>query len=157
MTSIRTVGAGDLPSVLALTARLADFPLPPGRTSREIALADHPILRAQVDDPRDDVLFLVAEDEPGRPLGTIFTNTKRDYFTGASIAYVEVLAVAEDAAGRGVARLLMQETERWARARGLARVDLMVFSANERARGFYEHLGYRDEFSRYVKEIRGAP
>jgi ribosomal protein S18 acetylase RimI-like enzyme len=61
--------------------------------------------------------------------------------------------VAEEAAGRGIARQLMHETETWARARGLARVDLMVFSVNMRARGFYEHLGYRDEFSRYVKEI----
>ena len=153
MTSIRSVRAEDLSGVLALTARLADFPLPPGRTSREIALADHPLLRAQVDAPRDDVLFLLAEDEPGSPLGTIFTNTKHDYFTGAPIAYVEVLAVAESAAGRGIARRLMQETEEWARRRGLARVDLMVFSVNRRARGFYEHLGYRDEFARYVKEL----
>ncbi len=153
MTTIRTVSATDLPAVLALTARLADFPLPPGRTSREIALADHPILRAQVDAPRDDVLFLLAEDDTGNPLGTIFANTKLDYFTKTPIAYVEVLAVAEEAAGRGIARQLMHETETWARARGLARVDLMVFSVNMRARGFYEHLGYRDEFSRYVKEI----
>jgi ribosomal protein S18 acetylase RimI-like enzyme len=153
MTIIRSVRAEDLAEVLALTARLADFPLPPGRTSREIALADHPLLRAQVDTPRDDVLFLLAEDEPGIPLGTIFTNTKLDYFTAAPIAYVEVLAVAESAAGRGIAKRLMQETESWARARGLARVDLMVFSVNTRARGFYEHLGYRDEFARYVKEL----
>ena len=155
MTNIRSVRAEDLPQVLALTARLADFPLPPGRTSREIALADHAIMRAQIDAPRDDVLFLLAEDEPGRPLGTIFTNTKRDYFTGAPIAYVEVLAVSEEAAGRGIAKRLMQDTEAWARARGLARVDLMVFSVNTRARGFYEHLGYRDEFARYVKELDG--
>jgi len=153
MTITRSVRAEDLAEVLALTTRLADFPLPPGRTSREIALADHPLLRAQVDAPRDDVLFLLAEDEPGTPLGTIFTNTKLDYFTGAPIAYVEVLAVAESAAGRGIARRLMQETETWARTRGLARVDLMVFSVNTRARGFYEHLGYRDEFARYVKEL----
>jgi ribosomal protein S18 acetylase RimI-like enzyme len=153
MTIIRSVRAEDLPEVLALTARLADFPLPPGRTSREIALADHPLLRAQVDAPRDDVLFLLAEDEPGTPLGTIFTNTKLDYFTGAPIAYVEVLAIAESAAGRGIANRLMQETVQCARPRGLARVDLMVFSVNRRARGFYEHLGYRDEFARYVKEL----
>lgn len=153
MTIIRSVRAEDLAEVLSLTARLADFPLPPGRTSREIALADHPLLRAQVDAPRHDVLFLLAEDEPGTPLGTIFANTKLDYFTGAPIAYVEVLAVAESAAGRGIARRLMQETETWARTRGLARVDLMVFSVNTRARGFYEHLGYRDEFARYVKEL----
>jgi putative acetyltransferase len=156
MIHIRTVSAEDLSRVLDLTARLADFPLPPGRTPEEIARADHPILRAQVDAPREDVLFLLAEEKPETPLGVIFANTRADYFTGRQIAYVEVLAVAEPAAGRGIGRLLMQAVEEWAAARGLARVDLMVFSVNQRARAFYERLGYRAEFSRYVKPLQPA-
>ena len=153
MTRLRPARREDGPAVFELTRRLADFELPPGRTAEEIARADHPILRAQLDAPREDVLFLVAEDEQGAVLGTIFANTRLDYFTQQPIAYVEVLAVAESAAGRGVARTLMDEVETWARGRGLARVDLMVFSVNRRARGFYEHLGYYDEFARYVKPL----
>ena len=144
MIRLRTVRPADAPVVLALTDRLADFELPPGRTAREVALADHPILRAQLDAPREDVLFLVAEDETGAVAGTVFANTARDYFTQRPIAYVEVLAVAESAAGRGVARSLMEAVESWARERGLARVDLT---------GFYEHLGYHEEFVRYVKPL----
>ena len=150
---IRTAGNDDLPAVHALAERLADFDLPPGRTAREIARADHAIMLSQLQDPRDDVLFLVADDGDGRTIGTIFANTRRDYFTGDPIAYIEVLAVSEAAAGRGLARRLMARAEEWARSRGLVRVDLNVFADNHRARGFYEHLGYRGEFVRYVKEV----
>ena len=150
--TIRAAGPSDEAAILALTERLADFPLPPHRTTREIAVADHPIIRAQLADPRDDVLCVVADDADGL-LGVIFANTRRDYFTGATAAYVEVLAVAERSAGRGVARRLMETVEEWARKRGMWRVELTVFARNARARGFYEHLGYRDEFVRYVREV----
>lgn len=153
--SIRAAELGDLPAVHALAERLADFELPPGRTAEEIARADHPILLAQAENPRDDVLFLMAEDATGRAVGTIFVNTRRDYFTQDPIAYVEVLAVSREAAGKGIARELMRRAEEWAAERGLVRVDLNVFAVNHRARGFYEHLGYRAEFVRYVKEVDG--
>ena len=150
---LRPARPDDETAILALTSRLADFTLPPGRTAHEIAVADHPMLRAQLADPHDDVLFLVAHDETGALLGSVFANTRRDYVTTAAHAYVEVLAVADAAAGRGVARTLMDAEESWAGARRLARVDLSVFSANRRARGFYEHLGYQEELVRYVKPI----
>lgn len=151
---IRPATHADLSAVHTLIERLADFDLPPGRTAREIARADHPILSAQLQHPSDAVLFLFAEDDAGTPLGTIFANTVRDYFTGRPVAYVEVLAVSAGAAGRGLARRLMDRVEAWGRARGCARVDLNVFCANRRARGFYEHLGYREETVRYVKDLR---
>ncbi|HEU4829458.1 MAG TPA: GNAT family N-acetyltransferase [Gemmatimonadales bacterium] len=150
---IRPAVLEDLSAIHTLAERLADFELPPGRTAREIARADHPILLAQLQQPSEHVLFLYAEDRAGTPLGTIFVNTRLDYFTQQPVAYIEVLAVSEAAAGRGLARRLMQRTEDWARARGCTRVDLNVFCANRRARGFYEHLGFREETVRYVKDI----
>jgi GNAT superfamily N-acetyltransferase len=153
MTTIRTAHPDDLTAVQLLCERLGDFERPPGRTLREIADADLPMIRAQLESPRDDVLFVVAEDGSGTVIGTLFANTKPDYFTKELIAYVEVLAVAEAAAGRGLARQLMEEVERWARGLRMTRVDLTVFAVNQRARGFYEHLGYAAEFVRYVKAV----
>ena len=101
-----------------------------------------------------DVLFLVAEED-GAILGTIFVNTRTDYFTKATVAYVEVLAVSEAAAGKGIGRALMEAAEGWARERGFVRVDLAVFANNRRARAFYEHLGYHAETMRYVKGVSG--
>ena len=64
--------------------------------------------------------------------------------------------MSEAAAGRGLARRLVERVEQWARARGSVRVDLNVFCANRRARGFYEHLGFRPETVRYVKDVRSS-
>ena len=155
MTTIRTAGPDDLPAIARLTERLADFDLPPRRTHREIAVADHHLFRPQLESPRDDVLFLVAEDESAGVIGTIFARTDRDYFTHDGIAYVEVLAVAASAAGRGLARRLLEEVEAWAKTRSLVRVDLTVFALNRQARGFYEHVGYEAELVRYVKPLEG--
>ena len=149
MTTIRAARPGDLPAV----ERLADFDVPPRRTKQEIARADLPIIRAQLESPKDDVLFLVAEDDAGNPVGTVFANSELDYFTQDPIAYVETLAVAPVAEGTGLARRLLAEVERWARDRGMRRVDLTVFAVNQRARGFYEHLGYSGEFVRYSKPV----
>ncbi|HSE27498.1 MAG TPA: GNAT family N-acetyltransferase [Gemmatimonadales bacterium] len=151
---IRPASAADRAAVVALADRLADFELPPGRTAREIQVADHHLFDAQFAAPSPDVLFLVAEED-GEVLGTIFVNTRSDYFTRATVAYVEVLAVSETAAGKGIGRALMAETEGWARARGLSRVELAVFANNRRARAFYEHLGYQAETMRYVKQLGG--
>ena len=47
----------------------------------------------------------------------------------------------------------MEATEKWAAGKGCTRADLMVFVNNRRARGFYEHLGYREELLRCVKDL----
>lgn len=149
---LRSATPADRDAVVTLAQRLADFDLPTGRAAHEIARADLHHFDRQLIQPAGDVLFLVAEDE-GAILGTVFANTDTDYFTGEPLAYIEVLAVAEAAAGRGVARQLMEATERWAAKRGYGRVELSVFVNNRRARGFYEHLGYREEILRCVKEV----
>lgn len=149
---LRTATPADREAVVALAQRLADFELPPGRAAHQIASADLHHFDRQLTQPAEDVLFLVVEDD-GAVLGTVFANTDTDYFTGAPLAYIEVLAVAEAAAGRGVARQLMEATERWAAERGYARVELSVFVNNRRARGFYQHLGYREEILRCTKDL----
>ena len=53
------------------------------------------------------------------------------------------LVVAEAARGTGVGRLLVEAAEKWALMRGL---DVMCVRSNilrEKARAFYEHLGYK--------------
>jgi GNAT superfamily N-acetyltransferase len=150
---LRTAEPADRAAVVSLCERLADFALPPGRTAHEIAVADLHLIDAQFASPDGAVLFLVADHESSGVIGTLFANTRADYFTGKVAAYVEVLAVSERAAGTGVARQLMAAVEAWARERHCYRVELSVFASNMRARGFYQHLGYRDEFVRCVKEV----
>ncbi len=152
-TSLRHAVAADRPFLLALTSRLSDFPLPPWRTAGEISKADHHLIDDALSRARDDVLLLIAERGSGAPAGAMLVTTREDYFTRAPHAHVEVLAVAPEAAGLGVARLLMEAAEHWSRDRGYRHVTLNVFDRNQRARGLYEHLGYQPETVHYLKAL----
>ena len=58
--------------------------------------------------------------------------------------YVMDIAVLPSAQGNGVGRSLMEEAERWAKARGSDYVELDVLSHNGRAIAMYEGLGYEE-------------
>jgi GNAT superfamily N-acetyltransferase len=60
----------------------------------------------------------------------------------------------ENAEGRGVARLLVETVENWARLSGSRFLSLNVFAGNERARSFYEHAAFRLDTLRYVKPLQ---
>jgi GNAT superfamily N-acetyltransferase len=155
--ALRPASSGDERFLLALTARLAAFPVPAWRTREEIAAADHAILLEALHHPGPETLILVAESPAGIPAGYVFVSTKRDYFTGGRHAHVEVLAVTEAAEGRGVARALMTAAEEWARARGDDAITLNVFDRNAAARALYDRLGYQPETVHYRKGLRPAP
>jgi GNAT superfamily N-acetyltransferase len=153
MPLLRPATVADEAFLLALTPRLADFPLPPWRTAPEIAAADHPILQGAVHRPTPETLILVALDPPPIPAGYVFVTTHDDYFTKRPHAHVEILAVTPDAVGRGLGRVLLEAAEAWAKERGYGAIGLNVSATNERARAVYEHLGYRPETVHYWKVI----
>ena len=150
-TTVRRGRPDDEASVLALADQLASFPVPAWRTEREIQRADDGVLRNALSGIPGSVVF-VAEGARGNE-GVVCLTSKVDYFTHEPLAYIEVLAVDPDAQGRGVARALMHAAESWARENGFARMSLSVWMQNERARGMYEHLGYRPETMHYLKDL----
>jgi len=58
--------------------------------------------------------------------------------------YVCGVALFPPYRGRGLGKALMRLAEAQARARGYAKLSLIVFERNEIARGLYEGLGYRE-------------
>jgi ribosomal protein S18 acetylase RimI-like enzyme len=58
------------------------------------------------------------------------------------IATVDQLAVDESAQGRGVGTTLMQEVDRRARKSKCSQIRLDVLTFNEKARSFYERIGF---------------
>jgi ribosomal protein S18 acetylase RimI-like enzyme len=146
----------DEPFLLAITERLASFPVPRWRTAEMIAAADHAILLDALHRPNPETLILVAEPEPGRPAGFIFATSKTDYFTGERHAHIEVLAVLPEMERRGIGRSLMEAAEAWATSRGYGQMTLNVFAQNEGARAVYDRLGYHQELVRYWKALAQA-
>jgi GNAT superfamily N-acetyltransferase len=92
----------------------------------------------------------VAEDEHGERLG--FATVSHDtHFTSEGQAYIGELVTNEVAEGRGVGKALAQACEQWAREQGYRILSLATGAANERALGFYRHMGYQDEDVTLVK------
>ncbi len=59
------------------------------------------------------------------------------------LAYIEALAVAPDARGRGAGTSLLRDAMAWTRARQRSRLALHVLYANTSARRLYERIGFR--------------
>ena len=58
------------------------------------------------------------------------------------MAELESMYVREAYRGQGVGQQLVQKFLEWARERGVERVSVTAYVANERAVAFYEKLGF---------------
>jgi ribosomal protein S18 acetylase RimI-like enzyme len=149
MIRIRATRPEDAPFVLGLVRSFVAFGVPPWRDADEIArlfTQDLGTALAQGDEIR------IAEDESGEPLGFVHLETGTD-ITGRERGHVGDLAVAEHARGRGVGRALLASAEEWAREQGYELLGLNVIATNERARSFYDRLGYGEDVVALIKRV----
>lgn len=96
---------------------------------------------------------LIAWSADGKRLGYIHMRPGKDGVTEEPCGYVSLLAVDKEAEGLGVARLLMDEAEAWARALGYRFLSLDVFADNRHAVELYERRGFKTETLRMVKPL----
>jgi GNAT superfamily N-acetyltransferase len=149
---VRAARGADQDFVLETAARLAAFGPPPWRTEEELVEGETRTLRDVFESPDDGSRLLIAESGDRR-LGFALLEELRDYFTLERHGHVGILAVTEDAEGKGAGGALMRAAEAWGRQRGYRTLTLNVFSTNEHARGFYEHLGFVEDIVKYVKVL----
>lgn len=95
----------------------------------------------------------VAVGKDGQRLGYVNVREGADEIADERCGYIALLAVIEEAEGKGVGWSLLQAAETWSKDMGLSRVALDVFASNHRGRGFYETAGYRPETIRVVKRL----
>jgi ribosomal protein S18 acetylase RimI-like enzyme len=95
-------------------------------------------------DSREAILAYVARNP-----GLSFVARDGDVLAGAVLAgtdgrrgYLQHLAVAASYRGRGVGRALAERVVEALSAAGIAKCHLMVRQENERAKRFWEHLGW---------------
>jgi ribosomal protein S18 acetylase RimI-like enzyme len=149
--TIRPATTADLRLLATLAERLASFPLPPWRTPEAIATADAGAMMEAIEEGKDDNEVVIAERN-GVPVGCLHILVMNDFF-GVSHGHVSVLAVAESAEGTGIGRALMKHAEDWTVRHGLSLMTLNVFAGNERARRFYDQVGFEVEMMKYAKRL----
>jgi ribosomal protein S18 acetylase RimI-like enzyme len=149
--TIRPIVEADAEFLASVTPRLY-----PGAT---VSPRDPESFRAYFDRLTPDTLAkgegavaYVAEAN-GAPVGVIAAHLDVDYFTNHSRLYVDTLAIAIEAEGRGIGRALLEFIEDHARQLGCREVVLDVFAENAHARRFYEKSGYAADYIRMAKSL----
>ena len=151
---IRPARAEDHQAVLALVPRLRSFGSVPLRTAQDLDAGESRTLNAHFDRGLPESARLwVAESATQSIAGVAYAERLKDYFTQETHGHLGVLAVAEAAEGRGIARALIQTVENWARDSGFRFLTLNVFAGNEKARAFYDRADFRVDTIRYVKPL----
>lgn len=149
MIRVRPYVSSDREFILSLAPRLA-IGIPPWRDPQKMATTARGWITGSIEQHEQKTVVFVAEDEQGERLG-FATVSHSTHFTGDSQAYIGELATSDVAEGHGAGKALAQACERWAREQGYRILSLATGAANERALGFYRHMGYRDEDITLVK------
>ena len=149
MLRVRQYVPADREFVLSLAPRLA-IGIPPWRDPQKMIATVQGWITESIKQHGNKTMVIVAEDEHGERLG--FATVSHDtHFTGEGQAYIGELAISEETEGRGVGKALAQACEQWARVQGYRILSMATGAANERALGFYRHMGYLDEDVKLVK------
>ena len=151
--SIRTATAADVPAIVELFPRLADFDVPEHRQPQELWAGDLELFNRWVDGHQLDCFVLVGSTTDEQILGMALVRLRPDMLSGRPSSHLEAIAVAPSAHGSGLGTQLIEVCEGQARKRGALSMTLHVFENNLRARKFYEKLGFTVEILRYRKDL----
>lgn len=108
-------------------------------TSSRIAETDALLSRMILENP--GCLLLAAEHE-GNIVGTCSVQTLISTAEGGLSAMIEDIVVSREFRKCGIGRRFLEEAERWARGRGITRMQLLCDETNLPARKFYEKTGW---------------
>jgi ribosomal protein S18 acetylase RimI-like enzyme len=155
---LRPATTADADFIRALTARFLAAGTPPWRDAARIAIFHRRGVGeiaelVAADCVRPEEAVLIATDPDRTRLGFIHLRPDVSGLTLEQQGYVNALAVTEEAAGRGIGRMLLAAGEEWARERGYRYLALETFGDNRNARAFYSHLGYEEETLKLVKVL----
>ncbi len=139
--SIRDAEERDAPAIAALCGQLG-YPTP---TESVVPRIDRLREYAQA-----RVIVAVVE---GSPVGLATIHLRHMINHEAPIGQLTLLVVDERVRGQGVGRVLVAESEAWARARGCKRFVVTTALRRTEAHAFYEKLGFTHTGRRYGKDF----
>ena len=142
--AIRAACEADANFVAGLVSSLLEFGSPAWSDEEALAPGFAEVLAGAVRAQDSRSTVLIAQSADGTRLGFISLTVREDV-TGVERGHVADLGVIEEARRMGVGSALMRAGEAWACERGLLVLSLDLWATNERARAFYETLGYSAE------------
>ena len=136
----------DKEQILKVSERLVDFELPERINREKFSQMQDQGMRGLLDDylQEEDVTILTIK-QGDEILGFIELTTENDWISKQKQGYISRIAVAKEAEGKGIGKMLMREAEAWAKQNGFSAIGLNVFFTNERAINFYKALGFELE------------
>jgi L-amino acid N-acyltransferase YncA len=96
----------------------------------------------------------VIDDEKGKPAAFMYHRTDFPIpYVHGDFLWIDILYVREDCRGRGMGTALYRDALRIAGEKGLDRVVIDVFDANERSKKFHRDLDFKPFYTIYIKEL----
>lgn len=147
---VRPYQPGDEDFVLSLAPRLL-IGIPAWRSAEKWLVSVQQWLTADFENHGTQSMLFIAENGQRKRLG--FAGVAHGHhFTGEGQAYLGELAVSEEAEGQGAGQALVHACEQWAREQGYHSLVLDTGAINnERARRFYQRLGFLEESVKLAK------
>jgi ribosomal protein S18 acetylase RimI-like enzyme len=96
--------------------------------------------------------FLLAKDG-NQNTGLLILLILPSLYHGGNYASITELIVTADAQNKGVGALLVEEAKHMARTMGCDELDVSVEVENEKAKGFYEKLGFEKKHADYGMKL----
>ncbi|SEN93827.1 Ribosomal protein S18 acetylase RimI [Amphibacillus marinus] len=146
--TIRPYQEKDNDKIIKLADRFSAIPFMTHRNQEDMEQKQLELAKKAISSRSSDIF--VAEENDNF-LGYIELTEVSDYFTTDSVAYISAIAVTHAGEGKGIGKQLMEKADQWCLAKGCKYLALDVFTANEQAINFYNHLGYQAEIVKMVK------
>jgi ribosomal protein S18 acetylase RimI-like enzyme len=96
--------------------------------------------------------FLLAEERSTK-VGLLILLILPSLYHGGNYASITELIVSKDVQNKGVGAVLVEEAKRVARIMGCEEIDVSVEVENEKAKGFYEKLGFEKKHADYGMKL----
>lgn len=96
--------------------------------------------------------FLLAEERSTK-VGLLILLILPSLYHGGNYASITEMVVSKDAQNKGVGAVLVEEAKRVARMMGCEEIDVSVEVENEKAKGFYEKLGFAKKHADYGMKL----
>jgi len=137
--TVRPARITDLPALVELLCQLfsveTDFEVRPARHARGLRLLLGTVRRGRA--------YVAVAETRGEVVGMATVQIVVSTAEGARSGWIEDVVVREDLRGSGIGTSLMADIADWARASGLARLQLLTDRRNRLALAFYDRLAFQ--------------